>query len=119
MATISAPTALSAERVTRIMATFDEETRASFARSPRREILYERDFPYNSYYAWQILAGQCLDDERLGSYCMKRNLVIALAKKHGLRIVVFEGSRYWSDSVYFLTLTLVSPLRYPARRTRN
>jgi hypothetical protein len=67
-------------------------------RGPRFAIVCEPGFPYKSLQAYYVLRGDLLNDDRGGSYCMRRLLVIRIAAHYGLRVVTTrEGVKMWSD----------------------
>ena len=65
----------------------------------RSQIEEERDFPRSSKYAYLVLDGHMLDDDRGGSYHVKRSLVKRIAARYGLSTVNVQGSLFWSDDV--------------------
>lgn len=68
-------------------------------RGVRYDIITDPDFPVTSLYAHRVLRGDLLNDDRDGSYQMKRSLVIKVAARHGLGVVNVLGDLYWSDDV--------------------
>jgi hypothetical protein len=59
--------------------------------------LRDPEFPIRSSYALQVLDGRMIDDRRGGSYCIRRNVVIGIAMRYGLKRVNYMGICYWSD----------------------